>query len=605
MKGSYIKIWIPFGAKVEKEANSKNSASDCHQNGSSDYGYVNHTYKDSENDPENDLVSLGFVPIEERVDFLLKQNGITYINKTVGYASKSDDVKKSEESNVLIQIFVPEHILEDILIGLQKCGVGVVTGTGLSLIPTVVNYFGEDGDQPDYSSPQTSTTRSISSNNNKELRIGKFYRSIKSRLIVAEVIKRIEGGTEFSFDYVCLLIVAACLAFMGLVENSSVILVASMLVSPIMGPILAIVFGTCIKNKKLIKIGIYREMYSLLICIICGFIFGCIFVVKFNRTRNVLAITSATWPSPEMASRTGWSCLVVGLAIAIPSGVGVAISVLGGNASSMVGVAISASLLPPAVNTGLYWAMALISYGFDDTNVFNKDLINDEIIVDNEPFKFEYASYGDIPQELFFRGLISFILTMVNIVCIIFVGVFILFIKQVSPASIPQRNAAFWKKDIVLNREYEKSLHDTEMAEVIAGERGEMGLSGTFLERLFKEAVEDKEVIDSRKWVEKNYQTDDLNKMSGQSLSLTSSPMIDSKFFKNVNRFKVAPAFRSMRQLNSPKNREVKLIIEEEVKNAIEMQAKSRILERRGSFQPPDMKDSFDLSSKRSSLPRM
>jgi len=166
--------------------------------------------------------------------------------------------------------------------------------------------------------------------------------------------------------------------------------------------------------------------------------------------------------------------------------------------------------------------MALISYGFDDTNVFKKDLTSDgEIHVNEEIFKFEYADYGDIPQELFFRGAISFTLTMVNIVCIVIVGVFILFIKEVSPESIPQRNAAFWKKDIVLNREYEKSLHDTEMAEVIVGDKAELGLSGTFLERLFKEAVEDKEVIDSRKWVEKNYQIDDLNKMSGQSLSLT------------------------------------------------------------------------------------
>ena len=102
------------------------------------------------------------------------------------------------------------------------------------------------------------------------------------------------------------------------------------------------------------------------------------------RTRNVLAVSSATWPTPEMASRTGWSCLVVGLAIAIPSGVGVAISVLGGNAGSMVGVAISASLLPPAVNTGLYWAMAMISYGFDDTSFFNKDNVFDNITVNGE-----------------------------------------------------------------------------------------------------------------------------------------------------------------------------------------------------------------------------
>ena len=162
--------------------------------------------------------------------------------------------------------------------------------------------------------------------------------------------------------------VASCLAFMGLVENSSVILVASMLVSPLMGPILAIVFGMAVRNRKLLRIGIKRELYCLLICVVCGFIFGCIFVLKFNRTRSMLAITTSTnWPTLEMSSRTGWSCLVVGLAVAVPSGVGVAISVLGGNSGSMVGVAISASLLPPAVNTGLYWAMALMSYGFEDS----------------------------------------------------------------------------------------------------------------------------------------------------------------------------------------------------------------------------------------------
>ena len=42
--------------------------------------------------------------------------------------------------------------------------------------------------------------------------------------------------------------------------------------------------------------------------------------------------------------------LGVGVAIAIPSGAGVALSILGGNTGSLVGVAISASLLPPAVN---------------------------------------------------------------------------------------------------------------------------------------------------------------------------------------------------------------------------------------------------------------
>lgn len=42
--------------------------------------------------------------------------------------------------------------------------------------------------------------------------------------------------------------------------------------------------------------------------------------------------------------------LWVGVMIALPSGAGVALSILGGNTGSLVGVAISASLLPPAVN---------------------------------------------------------------------------------------------------------------------------------------------------------------------------------------------------------------------------------------------------------------
>ena len=72
--------------------------------------------------------------------------------------------------------------------------------------------------------------------------------------------------------------------------------------------------------------------------------------------------------------------------MAVPSGAGVALSVLGGNAGSLVnilqsssqfstwlaggggnnfplgqvGVAISASLLPPAVNAGFFWALSLL-----------------------------------------------------------------------------------------------------------------------------------------------------------------------------------------------------------------------------------------------------
>ena len=62
----------------------------------------------------------------------------------------------------------------------------------------------------------------------------------------------------------------------------------------------------------------------------------------------------------EMLSRGELRSLLVGVLIATPSGAGVALSVLGGNAGSLVGVAISASLLPPAINCGMFWSLSIV-----------------------------------------------------------------------------------------------------------------------------------------------------------------------------------------------------------------------------------------------------
>ena len=177
-------------------------------------------------------------------------------------------------------------------------------------------------------------------------------------MLVAEVVNQIRAGADFTFDYVALVILASSIAFFGLLENSSVVLVASMLVSPIMGPILAGVFGAVISDKSLLKRGIYLELLSLGGCIIVGFLYGLVFCPWIKTYGLGVQNDNYLWPTDEMISRGNPRSLYVGLLIAIPSGAGVALSVLGGNAGSMVGVAISASLLPPAVNCGLFWADA-------------------------------------------------------------------------------------------------------------------------------------------------------------------------------------------------------------------------------------------------------
>ena len=70
---------------------------------------------------------------------------------------------------------------------------------------------------------------------------------------------------------------------------------------------------------------------------------------------------------------------------------------------------------------------------------------------------------------------------------------------------------------------------------------------------------------------------------------------MNTKFFNSNGRFQILPAFKSLRKQNPTTNRSVSLIIEEEVKNAIEMQAKSRSIERRGSLKISDVKNNFKV----------
>ena len=123
-QGSYINIWISKGAKAKAE-------SPAVRNGG---GFENQGFSSEPRSECNELVSLGFAPIEDRVDELLDKFGITFVIKSESQKRMVNG--NEEEVRVMLQVFVPEEDLENILIGLQKCGVGVVAGTGFSLLPT-------------------------------------------------------------------------------------------------------------------------------------------------------------------------------------------------------------------------------------------------------------------------------------------------------------------------------------------------------------------------------------------------------------------------------------------------------------------------------------
>jgi len=254
----------------------------------------------------------------------------------------------------------------------------------------------------------------------------KFYETIKSRMVVKQIVENIMHSAGFTFDYLLLLLSASLIAVAGLAINSSVAIVASMLVSPLMGPVLAFTFGVTLKQRTMADLGLKNELFSLLICISTGFVVGYFYALcTMNRNH---------WPTDEMASRGQIVALADGAYIAAASGVGVALSVLGDYISTVVGVAISASLLPPAVNCGMLLAFVLYEISFpqfvhgENTPVYDR-------------------------EENIFMALISLTLTIENVIIIFVVSRCMFWIKNVY---IPvDHNRDVWQSVFNIKHQYE------------------------------------------------------------------------------------------------------------------------------------------------------
>ena len=217
--------------------------------------------------------------------------------------------------------------------------------------------------------------------------------------------KRFMEGAQFAFNYNVLLFIASLIAALGLGGNSSATVIASMLVSPLMGPVMGMAYGATILDLKLFYVAFVTELVSVLACILMGSVVGaCMIPFDFEE-----------WPTDEMISRTEMKNFYIGIPIAFASGLGVAVSVLDEQTSSLVGVAISASLLPPAINAGMIWT----TYFFFDEEDDNR-------------------------HRLWIDGAVSLGLTLVNILMIIVSSMLMFRIKEVRRLSSTLSDAICW-----------------------------------------------------------------------------------------------------------------------------------------------------------------
>jgi uncharacterized hydrophobic protein (TIGR00271 family) len=227
-------------------------------------------------------------------------------------------------------------------------------------------------------------------------------------------------GSQFSFNYNTLLVVASVLAGLGLASNSSTMIISSMLVSPIMGPVVGMAYGATIQDWRLFWTAFRTELLSLLVCVIMGLLLG----LATGATG-----LGETWPTSEMVVRATWTNFLVALPVAFFSGLGVAVGLLDEQTSSLVGVAISASLLPPAVNAGILW----VAYGFYQSNLLGHGVGDGGVLPEEVVAYVQPIIRQDVERHQFRQGgFISLALTIANVLIIIGSSMLMFRLKEVS-----------------------------------------------------------------------------------------------------------------------------------------------------------------------------
>ena len=266
--------------------------------------------------------------------------------------------------------------------------------------------------------------------------------------------KMVDGAT-FSFNYNSSLFVASILAGLGLISNSVATIIASMLVAPLMGPVIGLAYGSTIRDWKLVREAFKVEIISLLFCIVMGML-----IAALAGPTDI----SDNWPTKEMLERGTKQNFLIALPVAFFSGLGVVVSFLDNETASLVGVAISASLLPPAVNAGILW----IAYFFAEAHVignvcdtFQQNITNrtdgsdwfgDGVSSDDCEDLLNQFGYKRHSVESYYRsGLISLMVTFANITLIWISSMLMFRIKEV----LPIKKKIFWNDLSIARKVYQ------------------------------------------------------------------------------------------------------------------------------------------------------
>ncbi|MFV2014478.1 MAG: TIGR00341 family protein [Candidatus Heimdallarchaeota archaeon] len=226
---------------------------------------------------------------------------------------KSSSINLNDGGRLYI-VKVEDHFTNNVLHELKARGIGTVFGT-ISIVQLSLHL--------NSSLSQTNVQKSAAAN-------------------LEEILANIEDNAVVSSTYIALVILSGALAAYGLLSDSVVIIIGSMIVAPLMGPIALTSIGVLMPQRGLFRKGVIAESIGILLTIGVGLVIG------------IAQETQEITKEMEIRSNPGGN----DVAFAVISAIAAGVIISKGQSLSIVGVAIAASLAPPAANIGL-----MLAYG--------------------------------------------------------------------------------------------------------------------------------------------------------------------------------------------------------------------------------------------------
>lgn len=175
------------------------------------------------------------------------------------------------------------------------------------------------------------------------------------------VIEEIAEGSEPGFRFYIMVVVSTMIASLGLVTNSTAVIIGAMLVAPLMTPIFGIALSLIRSDAHLFGRAMRAEIAGVAAAIAVGVVLGKIY--------------PSLEPTPEMLART--QPQLFDLLVAIFSGFAGAYAMVDEKISpALPGVAIATAIVPPLANTGLCFAVGAYAGGVGSFLLFLSNFLS-------------------------------------------------------------------------------------------------------------------------------------------------------------------------------------------------------------------------------------